>query len=42
MNHHEDLSLNEAKRERVEKAAKLDGITMAEATEKQRGLRYLL
>jgi hypothetical protein len=39
---HEDLSLNEAKRGRVEKAAKLEGITMAEAMEKQRGFRYLL
>jgi MFS transporter, ACS family, DAL5 transporter family protein len=42
---HEDsdqLSLNEAKRGRVEQAAKLKGITIAEAMEKQRGFRYLL
>jgi hypothetical protein len=39
---HEDLDLNEAKRGRVEQAAKLEGITMAEAMERQRGFRYLL
>ena len=42
---HEDsdqLSLNEAKRGRIEQAAKLEGITIAEAMEKQRGFRYLL
>jgi hypothetical protein len=38
----EDLDLNEAKRERIEQAAKLEGITIAEAMEKQRGFRYLL
>jgi hypothetical protein len=39
---HEDLSsLNEAKRERIEQAAKLEGITITEAMEKQRGFRYL-
>jgi hypothetical protein len=42
---HEDsdlLSLKEAKRERIVQAAKLEGITIAEAMEKQRGFRYLL
>ena len=42
---HEDSdmsSLNEAKRERIEQAAKLEAITVAEAMEKQRGFRYLL
>jgi hypothetical protein len=39
---HEDLDLNEVKRGRVEQAAKLEGITMAEAMERQRGFRYLL
>ena len=39
---HEDLSLNETKRGRIEQAAKLEGITIAEAMEKQRGFRYLL
>ena len=38
---HEDSVLNEAKRGRIEQAAKLEGITMAEAMEKQRGFRYL-
>ena len=41
---HEDsdrLSLHEAKRERIAQAAKLEGITIAEAMEKQRGFRYL-
>ena len=38
----EDSDLNEAKRERIEQAAKLEGITMADAMEKQRGFRYLL
>jgi hypothetical protein len=38
----EDLvSMNEAKRGRIEKAAKLEGISFAEAMEKQRGFRYL-
>ena len=35
------LSLSEAKRGRIEQAAKLEGITIAEAVEKQRGFRYL-
>ena len=35
------LSMNEAKRGRIEQAAKLEGITIAEAMEKQRGFRYL-
>ncbi|KAF8806520.1 MFS general substrate transporter [Phlegmacium glaucopus] len=35
------LSMDEAKRERIEQAAKLEGITIAEAMEKQRGFRYL-
>ena len=40
---HEDLqSMNEAKRGRIEQAAKLEGISFAEALEKQRGFRYLL
>ena len=39
---HEDFDLNEAKRGRIEQAAKLEGITMEEAVEKQRGFRYLL
>jgi len=39
---HEDSDMNEAKRGRIEQAAKLEGITMAEAMEKQRGFRYLL
>ena len=39
---HEDFDLNEAKRGRIELAAKLEGITMEEAVEKQRGFRYLL
>ena len=39
---HEDLDLNESKRGRIEQAAKLEGITIAEAMEKQRGFRYLL
>jgi hypothetical protein len=38
----DQLSLNEAKRGRIEQAAKLEGITIAEAMEKQRGFRYLL
>ena len=38
----EDSDLNEAKRGRIEQAAKLEGITIAEAMEKQRGFRYLL
>ena len=36
------LSLSEAKRGRIEQAAELEGITIAEATERQRGFRYLL
>ena len=36
------LSLNEAKRGRIEQAAKLEGIAIAQAMEKQRGFRYLL
>ena len=39
---HEDSDLNEAKRGRIEQAARLEGITFAEAMEKQRGFRYLL
>ena len=43
MDHHdEDSDPNEAKRGRIEQAAKLEGITMEEAVEKQRGFRYLL
>ena len=38
----EDLSMNEAKRGRIERAAKLEGISFAKAMEKQRGFRYLL
>ena len=37
----EDLDMNEAKRGRIEQAAKLEGITVTEAMEKQRGFRYL-
>ena len=37
----EDSSMNEAKRGRIERAAKLEGISFAEAMEKQRGFRYL-
>ena len=36
-----ELSLNEAKRKRIEQAAKLKGVTIAEAMENQRGFRYL-
>jgi len=36
------LSPNEAERDRIEQAAKLEGIKIAEAMEKQRGFRYLL
>ena len=39
---HEDFDPNEAKRGRIEQAAKLEGITMEEAVEKQRGFRFLL
>jgi hypothetical protein len=39
---HEDLSMNEDKRGRIEQAAKLEGITIVEAMEKQRGFRYML
>jgi len=39
---HEDSDLNESKQGRIELAAKLEGITIAEAMEKQRGFRYLL
>ena len=39
---HKDSDLNEAKRRRIEQAAELEGITIAEAMEKQRGFRYLL
>jgi hypothetical protein len=39
---HDESDLNEAKRGRIEQAAKLEGITMEEAVEKQRGFRYLL
>jgi len=35
------IDLNEDKRGRIEQAAKLEGITIAEAMEKQRGFRYL-
>ena len=38
----EDSDMNEAKRGRIEQAAKLEGITIEEAFEKQRGFRYLL
>ena len=41
MDQEDQLALNEAKRERVERAAKLEGVTIAEAMEKQRGFRYL-
>lgn len=42
MNQAEDeLSLDSSKRERIEQAAKLEGITVAEAIHKQRGFRYL-
>ena len=41
MDHEDRLSLDEAKRERIEQAANLEGITIAEAMEKQRGFRYL-
>ena len=37
----ERLTLSETKRERIELAAKLEGITIEEAMEKQRGFRYL-
>ena len=36
-----ELSLNASKRERIEQAAELEGITIAEAMDKQRGFRYL-
>jgi hypothetical protein len=42
MDQEDRLNLNEAKRERIELAAKLEGVTIAEAMEKQRGFRYLL
>ena len=38
----EDSDMNQAKRGRIEQAAKLEGITIEEAFEKQRGFRYLL
>ena len=41
MDHEDQLSLTESKRGRIEQAAKLEGITIAEAMEKQRGFRYL-
>ena len=41
MDRDDQLSLNEAKRGRIEQAAKLEGITIPEAMEKQRGFRYL-
>ena len=41
MDQENQLILNGAKRERIEQAAKLEGITIAEAMEKQRGFRYL-
>ena len=34
-------ALNASERERIEKAAELEGITIAEAMDKQRGFRYL-
>jgi hypothetical protein len=37
----DQLPLSEDKRKRIELAAKLEGITIAEAMEKQRGFRYL-
>jgi len=37
----DELSLNASKRERIEQAAELEGITIAEAIDKQRGFRYL-
>ena len=39
---HEDSDLSETNRARIEQAAKLEGITIAEAMEKKRGFRYLL
>ena len=42
MDHEDQISLNEAKRRRIEQAAELEGITFAEAMEKQREFRYLL
>jgi hypothetical protein len=41
MDKEDQLALDETKRERIELAAKLEGITIAEAMEKQRGFRYL-
>lgn len=41
MDHEDRLALNEGKRERIELAAKLEGITIEEAMEKQREFRYL-
>ena len=41
MDQDDRLALSEAKRERIELAAKLEGITIEEALEKQRGFRYL-
>jgi hypothetical protein len=41
MDHEDRLALNEGKRKRIELAAKLEGITIEEAMEKQRGFRYL-
>ena len=35
------LALNEGKQKRIELAAKLEGITIEAAMEKQRGFRYL-
>ena len=35
------LSLNASQRERIEQAAVLEGITIAEAVDNQRGFRYL-
>lgn len=39
---YEDSDQSETKRARIEQAAKLEGITIAEAMEKKRGFRYLL
>jgi hypothetical protein len=41
MDQNDRLALSEAKRARIELAAKLEGITIEEAMEKQRGFRYL-
>ena len=41
MEQHEINTLQRAQRDRIEKAAKLEGITLEEAFRRQEGFRYL-